>query len=75
MSRSLGAAFSFIGEIFSGKEDTAQRLQLERVFRERLSDCLERGEDGRLRMTIALPDEAVLNTLSRSLAKMITGAA
>jgi superfamily II DNA/RNA helicase len=69
----VGAAFSFIGEIFSGKEDTEQSLQLEEMLKERLSECMERGEDGRLRMSIALPDEAALNTLSKSLAKMITG--
>jgi len=48
-------------------------LQLEEMFKERLSECMERGEDGRLRMTIALPDEAALDTMSKSLAKMITG--
>lgn len=68
----VGAAFTFLGEIFSGREDTEKSLQLEKMFKERLSECLERREDGSLRMTIALPDEAALDAMSTSLAKMIT---
>jgi SNF2 family DNA or RNA helicase len=67
----LSAAFSFIGEIFSGKEETEQTLQMAETFKQRLGECLERGEDGRLRMTVTLPDESTLDTLSRSLAQIL----
>lgn len=69
----VGAAFSFLGELLSGTEDTDLSLQAEKMLRQRLSECLERGEDGRLRMTIALPDEAVVEALSKTLAKVMTG--
>jgi SNF2 family DNA or RNA helicase len=66
----LGAAFTFIGEMFPEKEETAQTIQMAETFKMRLSECLEKGEDGELKMTITLPDEAVLDNLAKSLAKM-----
>jgi hypothetical protein len=36
-----------------------------------LSECLERDKDGQLRMTIALPDESVLDNIARSLAQIL----
>jgi len=36
-----------------------------------LSDCLEKADDGTLKMTISLPDEAFLDNMARSLAKMV----
>jgi hypothetical protein len=36
-----------------------------------LSDCMEKTEDGRLSMTITLPNEAFLDSMARSLAGMV----
>ena len=69
----LGAAFSFIGEMFPEKEETAQSNQLTETFKMRLYECLEKGEDGELKMTITLPNEAVLDNLAKSLARMANG--
>jgi len=69
----LGAAFSFIGEMFPEREETAQSIQLAETFKMRLSECLEKGEDGELKMTITLPNEAVLDNLAKSLARMANG--
>jgi SNF2 family DNA or RNA helicase len=66
----LGAAFTFIGEMFPEKEETEQTIQLAETFKARLSECLEKGEDGELKMTITLPDQAILNNLAKSLARM-----
>jgi len=66
----LGAAFTFIGEMFPEKEETAQTIQMAETFKARLSECLEKGEDGELKMTITLPDETVLDNLAKSLARM-----
>jgi SNF2 family DNA or RNA helicase len=70
----LGAAFAFIGEIFSRKEETEEAAQMADMFRKRLSDCMEKGEDGELKMTITLPDETVLNTMAKSLAQVMGSA-
>jgi superfamily II DNA/RNA helicase len=69
----VGAAFAFIGEIFAnqaaGGGDGLE--QLAGSFRAKLSDCMEKTEDGRLKMTITLPDETFLDTMARSLAGIV----
>jgi superfamily II DNA/RNA helicase len=67
----LGAAFSFIGEMFSQKEETEQDTQLAETLKNRLSECLEREDDGRLKLTVSLPDESILDNLSKSLARIL----
>jgi hypothetical protein len=44
------------------------------MFQKRLSECLEKGEDGRLRMTITLPDESFLRNMAKSLAQVLGSA-
>ncbi len=67
----LGAAFAFISKMFPKKEETEQSAQLAEMVKKGLSECLEKGEDGRLRMTIALPDESVLDNMAKSLAQIL----
>jgi SNF2 family DNA or RNA helicase len=67
----LGAAFAFIGEMFPRKEETEETLHLAESLKSRLADCLEKDENGRLKMTITLPDESVLNNLAKSLAQIL----
>ena len=67
----LGAAFAFIGEMLPKKEETEETLQMAVSLRTRLSECLEKDEEGRLKMTITLPDESVLNNLAKSLAQIL----
>jgi superfamily II DNA/RNA helicase len=67
----LGAAFAFIGEMFPKKEETEQTLQMAEDLKSRLSECLEKDENGRLKMTITLPDESVLNNLAKSLTQIL----
>lgn len=66
----LGAAFAFIGEMFSGGNETEQTARLAKRFKQRLSEGLEKSEDGKLRMTIAFPDESALDNIAKSLAQM-----
>jgi hypothetical protein len=67
----LGAAFAFFGEMFSRKEATEETARMVDMLRSRLSECMEKGEDGSLKMTITLPDESVLNNMARSLAQVL----
>ncbi|MDO9123759.1 MAG: C-terminal helicase domain-containing protein, partial [Deltaproteobacteria bacterium] len=67
----LGAAFAFIGEMFPRKEETEETLHLAESLKNRLADCLEKDENGRMKMTIALPDESVLNNFAKSLAQIL----
>ena len=67
----LGAAFAFIGEMFPKKEEGEQTLQFVENLKSRLCECLEKDENGRLKMTITLPDESVLNNMANSLAQIL----
>jgi hypothetical protein len=67
----VGAAFAFIGEMFSEKEESEKITQLTGAFKEKLSECLEKTEGGKLEMTISLPDEAFLDNMAKSLAHMV----
>jgi hypothetical protein len=67
----LGAAFAFIGEMLPRKEETEETLHMAESLRIRLSQCMEKDEKGRLKMTITLPDESVLNNLAKSLAQIL----
>jgi SNF2 family DNA or RNA helicase len=66
----LGAAFAFIGEMFPDGKETEKTVQLTETFKDRLSECLERGEDGKLKMTVTLADESVLENMAKSLARI-----
>ena len=67
----MGAAFAFIGEMFADRSTDNGLEQLAGVFKAKLGECMERSADGRLNMTITLPDEAFLDTMARSLARMV----
>jgi hypothetical protein len=72
----VGAAFAFIGEMFAGRDsvrsNTGEAMDgLSGAFREKLSECMEKTADGKLKMTITLPDETFLDNMARSLAQMV----
>ncbi len=67
----VGAAFAFIGEMFSQQDSDGEIEQLAGAFKAGLSDCMQKTDDGRLQMTITLPDEAFLDNMARSLAHMV----
>ena len=67
----LGAAFAFLGEMFPATQETAQNDVLAEALKNRLAQCLDRDENGALKLTVTLPDEAVLDNLARSLARIV----
>ena len=68
----VGAAFAFIGEMLSGRDESDETVQLADAFKTKLNDSLERKPDGSLSMTISIPDEAFLDNMARSLARMVS---
>jgi superfamily II DNA/RNA helicase len=68
----VGAAFAFIGEMFSEKDESEEMAKLAGAFKTKLSDCMEKGENSSLKMTISIPDEAFLDNMARSLAQMVS---
>jgi superfamily II DNA/RNA helicase len=68
----VGAAFAFIGEMFQDQAAGEGMDALVGAFKTKLGDCMEKTEDGRLNMTITLPDEAFLENMARSLARIVS---
>jgi superfamily II DNA or RNA helicase len=66
----VSAAFAFMGEMFADNDGDVEIEQLAGAFKARLGDCMETTEDGRLKMTISLPDESFLDNMARSMARM-----
>ena len=67
----VGAAFAFIGEMLADQADGDGLEKLAGTIKAKLGDCMEKTADGRLNMTITLPDEAFLDTMAHSLASMV----
>ena len=67
----LAAAFSFLGEMLPQREPTDGAAPLASEFKARLDECVDRDEQGRPRLTVTLPSEAVLDNLARSLAAVL----
>ncbi len=66
----MSAAFAFMGEMFADNDADVEIEQLAGLFKAKLGDCMEKTEDGQLKMTIALPDETFLDNMARSMARM-----
>ena len=68
----LTAAFTLLGEMIPRHEPTTGAAQMASELKARLEECLERDEQGRPRLTVTLPNEAVLENLARSVASLLT---
>ncbi len=55
----LGAAFSFIGEMFPSEQKSEEIDDLAETLKVKLSDCMEKDEAGRLKMIFTFPDESL----------------
>lgn len=66
----LGAAFDFIGEMFAAKAPGDQEARMAELLKEKLKSCMEKDEDGNLKLTLTLPDESFLDKMASSLARL-----
>jgi SNF2 family DNA or RNA helicase len=67
----LGAALDFLSEVLPVQPDTPASRALATDLKQRFSDSVDQGEDGKPRLTITLPDNAALDTLAESLARLL----
>ncbi len=67
----LGAAFSFLGELVPAADQTDESRQVAQAIKERLAECMETDQDGRLKLTVTLPDASALDGLADSLARLL----
>jgi len=70
----VSAAFNFLGEMFPREDASEEYLQTAKAFKQKLSDGMERAEDGSLKMTISFPDEKALDDLANTMVRMIGSA-
>ena len=68
----LTAAFTLLGEMMPQHEPTHGAAQMASELKARLGECLERDEQGRPRLTVTLPNEAVLDNPARAVASLLT---
>ena len=78
----LGAAFAFVEELLptppSAPSESApaeapcgDKVDLVDAVRRQLAECVEHDTDGRLKLSVTLPDSAALNRLAGSLARLL----
>jgi len=68
----LTAAFTLLGEMIPPRGPANGAAQMASELKARLDECLERDEQGRPRLTVTLPNEAVLENLARTVASLLT---
>lgn len=67
----LGAAFALVSAMLPAEGETEETRRLAETLKHRLTQCVERDEQGQMRMTITLPEESILDQMARSLAQML----
>jgi hypothetical protein len=67
----LASAFGFLAEFVPQAAEPAATRETAERLREQFSQCLEKDEQGRMKMSITLPDPSVLSTMAESLARLV----
>jgi hypothetical protein len=67
----VAAAFTFLGELLPARDPTDQSARFAGMIQDRLSQCMEKDADGRLKLTVTLPDDRAMAALARSLAVLL----
>ncbi len=68
----LGAALMFVDQLLpTPQAEPAESGRVAEAVRQRLVECVEQDGDGKLKLTVTLPDPAALERLSASLARLL----
>ncbi len=69
----IGAAISLLGELVPPADDgnKQQSAELAETVKKRLTECVERDPDGKLKLTLTLPDATALEGLADSLTRVL----
>jgi hypothetical protein len=68
----LTAALTLLGEMLPQRAATNGAAQMTNEIKARFDECLERDAQGRPRLVVTLPNEAVLENLARTVASLLT---
>jgi len=67
----LGAAFSFVGQLLPTQEKPDESPHMADIIKQRLAECMEPDDNGRLKLTVTLPDASALDDMATSLARLL----
>lgn len=67
----LASAFSFLAELAPAPASPEEIRSTSERVKEQLASCMEKDDQGRMRLTFTLPDPAVLSTMAESLARLV----
>jgi len=67
----LGAAFGFLGEMLPPQPETDASRAFAQELKQRFSQCVERDEHGKPQLIVTLPNDAALDNLAESLARLL----
>lgn len=67
----LGAALQLAGELIDRPDGPSPSEERVSSLTQRLSECVERDEEGRPRLTVTLPDDGSLRGLASTLARLL----
>jgi superfamily II DNA or RNA helicase len=67
----LSSAVSFLNELIPAGPDSDASRQLAASLKQGLAECVQRDDLGQAKLTIALPDPAVLEKLAESLSRLL----
>ena len=68
----LSAAFAFLSEMVPSLPKSEPDPRVVQDMKQRLAECVERDEEGRMKLTVTLPDESSLSSLADSLARFVS---
>ena len=67
----LASAFDFLSELVPQRPETEVSRQLAESLKQGMSDCLQRDDQGRARLTFTIPDVSILDRIAESLSKLL----
>lgn len=68
----LSSAFAFLGELIVTPAQTDESRRLGELFRQQLDQCLQKDENGKVKLTVTLPDANSVAHLADMLAKLVS---
>jgi len=68
----LASAFGFLAELVPQAANQEEAKKTSELLKQQLSECLDKDEQGRMRMIITLPDPSILSTMAESLARLMS---
>jgi hypothetical protein len=68
----LTAAFGFLGEMVPHAEETEEAKRVAETIKKRFDECLTKDEEGRLKLTVTLPDASAVHGLAASIARLLS---